>query len=111
MFIDTDGIPDDIVGATVILALALGDVADTEVMPIAVLLKEFVRSPEEGDTLDEVILDEVMGDPDGLETDDMAEELVLADTVGSPDGAELVGNPLDELFEEIAGKPEEADEL
>lgn len=62
--------------------------ADTEVMPTAVLFKEFVGSPEEGDTLDEVMLDEVV-----------------------PDGAELVGNPLDELLREIAGKPEEAEEL
>lgn len=128
MFMDTDGIPDDMDGANVILALALGnadnvelwnpdrfvplervkgggvkgiellaeivgmpeggDVAVTEVMPTAVLFKEFVGSLEEGDTLDEVMLDEVV-----------------------PDGAELVGNPLDELLREIAGKPEEAEEL
>ena len=86
MFIDTDGIPDDIVGAIVMLALALGNA-------------------------DEVMLDEVVGGPDELETDDAAEELLVADMVGSPDGAELVGNPLDELFNEIAGKPEEAEEV
>ena len=149
-FIDTDGDPDDIDGADVTLALALGnpvgvelwisdrsealgrvkggivgvellaelvstpegdDVAETEDVPIAVVFEEIVESPDEDGPPDKVLLDEVVGRPDGLGADNAAEELLLAELVGSPDGAELVGNPLDELFSETVDIPEEAVEL
>lgn len=150
VFIDTDGDPDDIDGADVTLALALGnpvgvelwnsdrsealgrvkgggvgvellaelvstpggnDVAETEDVPIAVLFEEIVESPDEDGPPDKVLLDEVVGRPDGLEVDNTIDELLLVELVGSPEGAELVGNPLDELFNETVDIPEEAVEL
>ena len=101
MFIDTDGNLDDIDGADVTLALALEDMtgvellaeivglADAEEVPEAVMFKEIVGSPVEGEPLDEVLLDKI----------------------GSRDEAELVWDPLDELFNEAVGNPEEAFEL
>lgn len=107
MFIDTDGIPDDIVGAVVMLALALGnaddvlaeivgmpeegDVADTEDMPIAVLFEEFIGSPEGGDTLDEVMLDEIAGKPEGAEVVEATVNELLEGSVGElTEGAEVM---------------------
>ena len=87
------------------------DVADTEDVAIAVLFEGFLGSPEEGETRDEVLLDDVVDSPDELEADDAAEELLLADMVASPEGAELVGNLMDELFNGTVGKLEEAEEL
>ena len=63
--------------------------ADAEEVPEAVMFKEIVGNPVEGEPLDEVFLDKV----------------------GSPDEAELVWDPLDELFNEAVGNPEEAVEL
>ena len=87
------------------------DVAETEDVPVAVVFEEIVESPDEDGPPDKVLLDEVVGRPDGLEADNAAEELLLAELVGSPDGAELVGNPLDELFSETVDIPGEAVEL
>lgn len=78
LFIDTDGNLDDINGTDVTLALALEDLigveflaefvgmADAEEVPEAVMFKEVVGSPEEGEPVDEVLLDKV-GSPDDAE--------------------------------------------
>ena len=101
MFIDTDGNPDDIDGADVTLALALEDLtgvellaefvgmADAEEVPEAVMFKEILGSPEEGEPPDEVLLDKV----------------------GSPDEAGMVWDLMDEVFNEAVSSPEEAVEL
>lgn len=106
MLMDMGGNPDDMDGADVILALALGN-------PDGVELWNPDRSETlgrlKGGTVGVELLDEIAGSPDGLKADIPAEELLLADTVGSPD--ELVGNPLDELFDEVVRNPEEAVEL
>ena len=77
---------------------------------IAVLFEENVGSLE-GDPPDKVLLNEVVGNIRELEVDNVAEELLLADTAGSTDGAEPLGNPIDEMFNEIVGNPEEAVKL
>ena len=108
MFIDIDGNPDDMGGADVTLALALGN-------PDSVELWDPDRSETlgrlKGGTVGVELLDEVVDSLYGLEADFPAEELLLADTVGRPDGAGLVRNPLDEVFDEIVGSPEKALEL
>ena len=76
MLTDRDGDADNIDG--------------TEDVATAVLFEEIVGNPEEGDPLNELLLDE---------------------SVGSLDEAELVGNAVNELFTETVGNPEEAVEL
>ena len=76
MLTDRDGDADDIDG--------------TEDVATAVLFEEIVGNPEEGDPLNELLLDEI---------------------VGSLDEAELVGNAVNELFTETVCNPEEAVEL
>lgn len=87
------------------------DVAEPEGVPIAVPFEEIVGSPNEGDPLDEVLLADIVGSPDGLEAGIPAEELLFADIVGTPDGVEVAWNPMDELFDEIVWNREEAVEL
>ena len=83
---------------------------ERDAVAIAVLFEENVGSLE-GKPPGKVLLNEVVGNVRELEADNAAEELLLADMVGSPDGAEPVGNPIDEMFSEIVGNPEEAVKL
>ncbi len=76
MLTDRDGDADNIDG--------------TEDVATAVLFEEIVGNPEEGDPLNELLLDEI---------------------VGRLDEAELVGNAVNELFTETVGNPEEAVEI
>ena len=80
LFIDIVGNLNDIDGADVMLALALKDLMGIE------LLAEFVGTADEEEVAEAVILKEVVGSPEeGEPVDD-----VLLDKVGSPNDAELV---------------------
>ena len=113
VFIDTDGDPDDIDGADVTLALALGN-------PVGVELWNSDRSEAlgrvKGGGVGVELLAELVSTPGGndvAETEDVPIAVLFEEIVEIPDedGAELVGNPLDELFNETVDIPEEAVEL
>ena len=72
--------------------------ADAKEVPVTVLLKEIVGSPEEGKPPDEVLLDVLVDNALESVLGRPGAKLLLADIVGIPDGAELLENPTDEVF-------------